>query len=94
MHVALITRTSSLEAAAAPGSALMFSRSAYGVPEAHGFARCGRAAPIGLAHTTIQWDDGFAVSYTSDRVQDFVHAHERILARAARDAERRKRGKA
>ena len=39
------------------------------------------------AHTTIQWDDGFAVSYTSDRVQDLVHAHERILAGAASYAE-------
>ena len=94
MHAGLITITASFSAAAAPGSALMFSRSAYGVPEAHGFARCGRAAPIGLAHTTIQWDDGFAVSYTSDRVQDFVDAHERILAKAARDAEQRKRGNA
>ena len=47
MHVVLITRTWSFSAAAAPGSALMCFQSASGVPEAHGIARCGRAASIG-----------------------------------------------
>ena len=46
MHVALITRTSSFSAAAAPGGALMCFQTASGVPEPYGIARCGRAAPI------------------------------------------------
>ena len=48
MHAALITRSSSFSAAAAPGSLQGCFRSASGVLEAHGIARCGRAAPIGL----------------------------------------------
>ena len=43
-----ITRTSSFSAEAAPGSAQVCPRQAYGVPEAHGIARCGRTAPIRL----------------------------------------------
>ena len=44
--MALITRTSSFSAEAAPGSTIICSRQAYGVLEAYGIARRGRAAPI------------------------------------------------